>query len=147
MLVCCTNKKVGIDPDAFIFLSVTNKHDTCTIGTSPSSLYYQLNIKCRSEQDFYEYIEETIEKKKVLVVSDGYFLMCKEENSITRSDIADSIYSEYGLEGLEHYVENSPLVIFADADQDAFIWAVYLLWRNNIRVSIDDESASWSTIH
>ena len=66
-----------------------------------------------------------------------------QEDCITRSNIADSIYNECGLEGLEHYVENSPLVIFEKAEQEAFEWAVYILWENNIRVSIDDESASW----
>ena len=45
--------------------------------------------------------------------------------------------------GLEYYVEKSPLVISAKADQEAFEWAAYLLWENNIRVSIDDEDASW----
>lgn len=143
LLVCCTNKKEDyLDLDPFIFVSVTNKHDTCTIGTFTSALYYELNIKCMSELDFYEYIEDAIEKKQALVVSDDYFLMCQEE-SITRSNIADSIYNEYGLVGLEHYVENSPLVIFEKAEQEAFEWAVYILWENNIRVSIDDESASW----
>lgn len=142
LLVCCTNKEVGIDPHTLIFLSVTNKQDTCMIGTFPSSLYYQLNIKCISEQDFYDYIDETIEKKRALVLSDSYFILYQED-SITRSNIADSIYNECGLEGLEHYVENSPLVIFEKAEQEAFEWAVYILWENNIRVSIDDESASW----
>ena len=52
-------------------------------------------------------------------------------------------YNECGLEGLEHYVENSPLVIFEKAEQEAFEWAAYILWENNISVSIDDESASW----
>jgi len=96
-----------------------------------------------SEKDFYGYLEEIIEKKQVLIVSDDYFLMSQKQTNITRSDIADSIYNEYGLEGLKHYIENSPLVTFVEADQEAFIWAAYLLWRNNILVSIDDESASW----
>jgi len=143
LLVCCTNKRVCVDdPHTLIFLSVTDKKDTCKIGTSPSSLYYELNIKCMSELDFDEYINDVIEKNQVLVVSDSYFLLCKE-NSITRSDIVDSMYNECGLEGLEHYVENCPLVIFAKADQEAFMWAAYLLWENNIRISIDDEDASW----
>lgn len=143
LLVCCTNKKEDyLDLDPFIFVSVTNKHDTCTIGTFTSALYYELNIKCMSELDFYEYIEDAIEKKRALVLSDSYFLLYQKD-SITRSDVADSIYNECGLEGLEHYVENSPLVIFEKAEQEAFEWAVYILWENNIRVSIDDESASW----
>ena len=48
------------------------------IGTFPSSLYYQLNIKCISEQDFYDYIDETIEKKRALVLSDSYFILYQE---------------------------------------------------------------------
>ena len=141
--VCCTNTKEDyLDLDPFIFVSVTNKHDTCTIGTFTSALYYELNIKCMSELDFYEYIEDAIEKKQALVVSDDYFLVCQKD-SITRSNIADSIYNECGLVGLEHYVENSPLVIFEKADQEAFEWAAYILWENNIRVSIADEDASW----
>lgn len=143
--VCCTNTKEDyLDQHTLIFLNVTNEHDTCMIETSPGSLYYELNIKCMSELDFYEYIEEIINKKQVLVVSDSYFPLCQEE-IITRSDIADSIYNECGLEGLVYYIEHSPLVIFAKADQEAFTWAAYLLWDNNIRVSIDDESASWDT--
>ena len=142
LLVSCINKEVGIHPDTLIFLSVTNKQDTCVIGRSPNSLYQQLNIKCMSEHDFYDCIDETIKKKRALVVSDSYFLLCQEDR-ITRSDIADSIYNECGLEGLEHYVENSPLVIFEKAEQEAFEWAAYILWENNISVSIDDESASW----
>lgn len=145
LLACCTTKDVGIDSDTLIFLRVTNKKDTCTIGTFTSDLYYELNIKCMSELDFYEYIEDAIEKKQALVVSDDYFLVCQKD-SITRSNIADSIYNECGLEGLEHYVENSPLVIFAKSDQEAFEWAAYLLWENNIRVSIADEDASWYII-
>ena len=112
------------------------------IGTSPSSLYYQLNIKCISESNFYAYINETIEKKQVLVLSDSYFRLC-QEYSITHSDIVDSIYNESGLNGLVHYVENSPLIIFSKSGQETFEWAAYILWRNNIRVSIDDEDASW----
>lgn len=112
------------------------------IVTSPSSLYYQLNIKCISDQDFYDYIDETIEKKRALVLSDSYFLLCQEDR-IVRSDIADCIYNEYGLEGLKHYIEDSPLVISAKADQEAFEWSAYILWQNNIRVTIDDEDASW----
>lgn len=141
--VCCTNKKEGyLDLDPFIFVSVTNKHDTCTIGTFTSALYYELNIKCMSELDFFEYIEDVIEKKQALIVSDDFFHMCQKD-SLTRSNIADSIYNEYGLAGLEHYVENSPFVMFEKVDQEAFEWAAYILWRNNIRVLIDDESASW----
>ena len=143
LLVCCTNKEVGIDPHTIIFLNVTNKIDTCMIGTFPNSLYYQLNIKCVSEKDFYDYIGETIEKKRALVLSDSYFLLCQED-SVTRSDIADSIYNECGLEGLEDYVTNSPLVIFTKADQEVFEWVAYILWENDIRVTIDDEDASWS---
>ena len=143
LAISCANRKDGwMTPDTLIFLNVTNGEDTCLTWTFPSSLYYELNIKCMSELDFYEYIEDAIEKKQALVVSDDYFLMCQEE-SITRSNIADSIYNEYGLVGLEHYIENSPLVISAKADQEAFEWAAYLLWENNIRVSIDDEDASW----
>ncbi len=143
--VGCANNvmKDCVEPHTLIFLNMTNEKDTCMIWTFTSSLYYDLNIKCMSERDFYEYLEEIIEKKQVLIVSDDYFLMSQKETNITRSDIADSIYSEYGLEGLKHYIENSPLVTFIEADQKAFIWAAYLLWRNNIIVSIDDESASW----
>ena len=79
--VCCTNTKEDyLDLDPFIFVSVTNKHDTCTIGTFTSDLYYELNIKCMSELDFYEYIEDAIEKKQALVVSDDYFLVCQKES-------------------------------------------------------------------
>mgnify|MGYP007025049657 FL=1 len=143
--VGCANNimKDCIEPHTLIFLNMTNEKDTCMIWTSTSSLYYELNIKCMSEKDFYGYLEEIIEKKQVLIVSDDYFLMSQKQTNITRSDIADSIYNEYGLEGLKHYIENSPLVTFVEADQEAFIWAAYLLWRNNILVSIDDESASW----
>ena len=74
LLVCCINKEVGIHPDTLIFLSVTNKQDTCVIGSFPHSLYQQLNIKCMSELDFYDCIDETIKKKRALVVSDSYFL-------------------------------------------------------------------------
>ena len=144
--VCCTYTKedyLNIDP--FIFVSVTNKHDTCTIGTFPSALYYELNIKCMSELDFCEYIEDAIKKKQALVVSDDYFLMCQKD-SLTRSNIADSIYNEYGLVGLEHYVENSPLVMFEKVNQEAFEWAAYILWENNIRVLLADEDASWYVV-
>lgn len=143
--VGCANNimKDCVEPHTLIFLNMTNEKDTCMIWTFTSSLYYELNIKCMSERDFYEYLEEIIEKKQVLIVSNDYFQMYQEENSITRSGIADSIYNESGLEGLEHYIENSPLVTFVEADQKAFIWASYLLWRNNLQVSIDDESASW----
>ena len=134
LLVCCKNKEVGIHPNTLIFISVTNKQDTCVIWGFPHSKYQQLNIKCMSEQDFYECIDETIKNKRALVVSDSYFLLCQEDR-ISRSYIADSIYNECGLEGLEHYVENSPLVIFEEAEQEAFEWAAYILWENNINVS------------
>lgn len=101
------------------------------IVTPPSSLYYQLNIKCISDQDFYDYIDETIEKKRALVLSDSYFLLCQEDR-IVRSDIADCIYNEYGLEGLKHYIEDSPLVISAKADQEAFEWSAYIYYSKII---------------
>lgn len=71
--------------------------------------------------------------------------MCQKDN-LTRSNIADSIYNEYGLVGLEHYVENSPLVMFEKVDQEAFEWAAYILWENNIRVLLADEDASWYVV-
>ena len=145
LAISCANKKddwMAFDP--LIFLNVTNGEDTCLTWTFPSSLYYELNIKCMSELDFYKYIEKTIEKKQVLLVSDSYFLMRQNDN-ITRSIVADSIYREYGLEGLEYYVENNPPIL-VDGDIDAFLWAAYILWENNILVASGDEDPSWYTM-
>ena len=130
--------------DPLIFLNVTNGEDTCLTWTFPSSLYYQLNIKCISELDFYKYIEKIIEKEQVMVVSDTYFLM-REDHSITRSIVADSIYRECGIEGLEQYVENNPPIL-VDGDIDAFLWAAYILWENNVLVASGDEDPSWYTM-
>ena len=145
LIISCANKKDDwMASDPLIFLNVTNGEDTCLTWTFPSSLYYELNIKCMSELDFYKYIEKTIEKKQVLLVSDSYFLMRQNDN-ITRSIVADSIYRECGLEGLEYYVENNPPIL-VDGDIDAFLWAAYILWENNILVASGDEDPSWYTM-
>ncbi len=94
------------------------------------------------EQDFYVYLEKIIKENQVLELSDSYFIICQNEN-ITRSDIADSIYKDCGLKGLEDYVRKSPITNFNDADNKTFLWATYILWENYIRVTLDDESASW----
>ena len=145
LTISCANKKDDwMASDPLIFLNVTNGEDTCLTWTFPSSLYYQLNIKCISELDFYKYIEKIIEKKQVLLVSDTYFLM-REDHSITRNIVVDSIYRECGLEGLEYYVENNPPIL-VDGDIDAFLWAAYILWENNVLVASGDEDPSWYTV-
>ena len=94
-----------------------------------------------SEWNFYRFIEKTIENDQVLVVSNSYFLM-REDYKTLRNATADSIHREYGLEGLERYVENYPPIL-VEGDKEAFLWAAYILWENNIFVADDDESASW----
>lgn len=97
-----------------------------------------------SELDFYKYIEKTIEKNQAIVVSNSYFLM-REDYKTLRNATADSIHKECGLEGLKRYVENHPPIL-VDGDIDAFLWAAYILWKNNILVVDADEDAAWYTI-
>ena len=145
LAISCANRKDGwMTPDTLIFLNVTNGEDTCLTWTFPSSLYYELNIKCMSELDFYKYIEKTIEKNQAIVVSNSYFLMCEDYKTL-RNATADSIHKECGLEGLKRYVENHPPIL-VDGDIDAFLWAAYILWENNILVVDADEDAAWYTI-
>ena len=145
LAISCANRKDGwMTPDTLIFLNVTNGEDTCLAWTFPSSLYYQLNIKCMSERNFYRFIEKTIEKNQAIVVSNSYFLI-REDYKTLRNATADSIHKECGLEGLKRYVENNPPIL-VEGDKEAFLWAAYILWENNILVAEADEDAAWYTI-
>ena len=145
LAISCANKKEDwLTSDPLIFLNVTNGEDTCLTWTFPSSLYYELNIKCMPELDLYKYIDKIIEKKQVMAVSDSYFFQCQDDK-IIRNATADSIYRECGLEGLEYYVENNPPIL-VEGDKEAFLWAAYILWENNILVASGDEDPSWYTM-
>lgn len=143
LLICsCANQhwnKLGLCP--LIFINISNGEDTCLICTDPCSLYYELNIKCMSQRDFNKSIGRIIEKKQVMVVSDSYFL-ARQDDTITYDAIADSIYMQYGLKGLEDYVEKKSLIL-AEGDKDTFLWAAYILWNNNMWIAVSDEDASW----
>lgn len=142
--VGCTNNimKDCVDIDALIFISITNGIDTCMVWRYPSSLYYNLNIKCMSEREFYEYIGKVIDQKHVVEMSDNYFQACKT-NQVFRNAMVDSIYTKYGLDSIKKYVCSTPVVRSDDVDKGAFMWAVYLLWKKGMYVSIDDETCTW----
>jgi len=67
----------------------------------PSAMYYELNIKCMSERDFYEYIRQTIDQKHVVTVSNDYFQEF-ENNQIFRNAMVDSIFMIYGLDSIKN---------------------------------------------
>lgn len=140
---CANIKKDCIDRDAIIFISTTNGTDTCMVWHFPSSMYYELSIKCMSEIDFYEYLRKTINQKHVVEVSDDYFQACKN-NQVSRNAMMDSIYMVYGLDSIKKYVCSTPVIRSENVDGEAFMWAVYLLWEKGIYVSIEDESFTWS---
>lgn len=138
---CISKRGSGLTPATLIFVNITNKDDTCLIWTFAGTLDDDLNIKCMSGSDFYAYLEHTIAKKQIIEVSNSYFLIC-QDNNITYNATADSIYREYGLDGLVRYIENSPPIL-TDGNKDTFFWAAYILWENDLRVVIGDEEPTW----
>ena len=144
ILVCCANMNEHscVDSDTLIFLNVTNTVDTCIVWTFPDALYSDLNIKCISERKFYEYIKKVINLDQVIVVSDKYYQALKV-NQIISNVIIDSIYATCGIDGVKKYVSNAPIINIENNDEEAFLWAAYLLWKNGIHVSIDDADCEW----
>ena len=69
----------------------------------------------------------------------------KKENP-KNSDSLNSInnlYETYGLDSLLKYLEEYPINQLHKDDQDSFDWSAYLLWQNNIYVSLDGEVNYW----
>lgn len=129
------------DRQTLAFYYITNGKDTCLMSGFIDALYYQLNIKI-DESIFYEYIGEKVFNNGVITLSEDFYQE-EEKYKITPNEKISNLYYEYGIDSLLKYLDKYPINKLAKDDMNAFDWSAYLLWQNNIYISLDHDVLWW----
>ncbi len=125
-----------------IFYRISDGNDTCLVCGFSNTPYMRLNIKILDEYVFNTYFLNKVMSDEIIDVSESYYQETKRY-SITPQNEIDALYNNYGIDSLLNYAYNYPINNLFKEDPKSFDWVAYLLWRNNIYVSVDDEIYWW----
>lgn len=125
-----------------IFYNITDGNDTCLVLNFLDCAYEELNIKVVDWQSFDSYFLTKVLHNEIIEVSEEY-LQKEKPYSIKPVESINNLYETYGLDSLLKYLEEYPINQLHKDDQDSFDWSAYLLWQNNIYVSLDGEVDYW----
>jgi hypothetical protein len=93
-------------------------------------------------QSFDSYFLTKVLHNEIIDVSEE-FLQQRKPYSIKPVESINNLYETYGLDSLLKYLEEYPINQLRKDDLDSFDWSAYLLWQNNIYVSLDGEVYYW----
>ena len=125
-----------------IFYNITDGNDTCLVSGYHDWAYEELNIKVVDRQSFDSYFLTKVLHNEIIEVSEEY-LQKEKPYSIKPVESINNLYETYGLDSLLKYLEEYPIDQLHKDDLDSFYWSAYLLWQNNIYVSLEEEVYYW----
>lgn len=128
--------------ETVIFYNITDGNDTCLVSNYLDCAYEELNIKVVDRQSFDSYFLTKVLHNEMIEVSEEY-LQQQKPYSIKPVESINNLYETYGLDSLLKYLEEYPINQLRKDDLDSFDWSAYLLWQNNIYVSLDGEAYYW----
>lgn len=121
-----------------IFYSITDKKDTCIVIDFLDSSYNKLNIKVVDCKTFDSYFMKKVLNNEVIEVSEEYYRKEKKYR-LTPVNAIDEIYTNNGLDSLLNYLNKYTINRLQRDDIVSFKWAAYILWQNDIYISLDNE--------
>ena len=125
-----------------IFYNISDGNDTCLVCGFSNTPYMQLNIKIIDEATFETFFLNKVVNGEIINVSETYYQETKRY-SITSQNEINALYSEFGIDSLLNYAYDYPINQLYKDDRRSFDWVAYLLWKNNIYISLDDEIYWW----
>lgn len=122
--------------------------DTVLCLTDIKSLYFEQNIVMTTFSEFSDRIYQSIKYNRPLQISEDYYRLLLELNSIVEYDEkVDCIYRQNGVQGLLDLFESlDHLRLFINNESKAVNYLAYLLWKNEYFLYSDDESGSWQVL-
>lgn len=129
--------------ESLIFYSITDGKDTCLVCNFRETPYEVLNIKIMNQDRFNRIFFRKILNDEIIEVSETLFYRQKKHCSISVDSTINALYDNYGLDSLLNYLYEYPLNQLSKDNPIAFHWAAYLLWQNEIDVTLDDEIYWW----
>ncbi len=130
------------DRQTLIFYKITDGNDTCLVLNFLDCAYDELSIKVVDWQTFDSYFLRKVLHNEIIEVSEEY-LQKERLYSIKPVESINELYENYGLDSLLNYLEVYPLNQLHKDDKASFDWAAYLLWKNDIYVSLSEEVNYW----
>ena len=128
--------------ETILYYNITDGKDTCLQVSCLAGEYYAWNIKVLSQEIFdYLFIKKVL-NNDIIEVSEKYYKEY-EPYRLRPVDIINDIYDNHGLDSLLNYLDNYPINQLYRHDNKSFYWAAYILWQNNIHVSLDTEVFYW----
>ena len=128
--------------ETILFYNITNGNDTCLVVGSLACDYYTLNIKVLDQKTFDYHFMRKVLNKEVIEVSEKYYKE-NEPYCLIPVDAINDIYDNHGVDSLLIYLDNYPINQLYRYDIKSFYWAAYILWENDIYVSLDTEVFYW----
>jgi hypothetical protein len=141
------NKLKYYDQQAVFFYHITDGKDTILIQDILLSVEDDMNFKVPDWKIFEYHFMKKILNNEIIEVSEEY-MQQQKPYSLKPIDAIDNLYNNHGVDSLVNYLNEKSSVIYMDLnnlnslfniDKASFRWAIYLLWKNGIYVSFDED--------
>jgi hypothetical protein len=123
---------------------VESLFDASKLNVSTALINPNVPIESKSSLSIFvdSYFLTKVLHNEIIEVSEE-FLQQRKPYSIKPVESINNLYETYGLDSLLKYLEEYPINQLRKDDLDSFDWSAYLLWQNNIYVSLDGEVYYW----